>query len=308
MNRAEKLDYTVRLLLAVIFIALMTFCAEFIGNKEIIFPEIGALALGLWVSDKKVWSVRKWQIPLLFTLASVAGIMIVRHVPLSLPWQFEIGFLFMVLVLMTLKTSMTPAISACLLPILMGTDSWVYPLSVVVMTAILAIGQKVMENKGLKEVFDTAKTTEEPLGKTLLRWLMLMIALVPIMVVTTHYGWKFALTPPLIVTMVEFASSHSGFRDRPVSIWITIVLCAILGAAAEGVAHQMWGVPQTINAILVSLIVLLSFRLTKKSFAPAVAIALVPMILPAEAVIWFPLYVMGGAGYFIGVSKMIVSY
>ena len=36
--------------------------AEWTGEKEIIFPEMAALAVGLWVIDKRVWKVGRWQL------------------------------------------------------------------------------------------------------------------------------------------------------------------------------------------------------------------------------------------------------
>ena len=39
-------------------VAAMTAAAELLGEREIVFPEIAALAAGMWVVDKQVWRRR----------------------------------------------------------------------------------------------------------------------------------------------------------------------------------------------------------------------------------------------------------
>ena len=42
--------------------------AEWTDEKEILFPEMTALIIGLLIIDKRVWNVKRWQIILLMTL------------------------------------------------------------------------------------------------------------------------------------------------------------------------------------------------------------------------------------------------
>ena len=64
------------------------------------------------------------------------------------------GLLVAVSVITLSKTNFVPAISACILPILMGTKSPVYVISVAVMTAFILIFQKVLEYFGLHEKYE----------------------------------------------------------------------------------------------------------------------------------------------------------
>lgn len=294
---------------SVILVALMTFCADLLDETEIIFPEIGALCIGLWVIDKPVWKIRRWQIPMLFTLAATIGVLLVRFVPLSLPMRLEIGFAIIALLLMGLNASMTPAISACMLPVLMGTESWIYPLTVLILTTLLTVGQWLMERFHLRHVQHREPSFSVPPSylDISLRWLALMLILLPIMLVTTRYGWQYAMVPPLIVTLVEFSNSASGFRDRPFQIWFTLIACALLGALAEGLLHHTWGLPHSLTAILTSAVILLFFHFSHYYFAPAFAIALVPMIIPFHVVPLYPLYVTFGSAYFILMAKICFS-
>ena len=56
--------------------------AEWTDEKEILFPEMTALIIGLLIIDKRVWNVKRWQIILLMTLGAAVGICIVRYSPL----------------------------------------------------------------------------------------------------------------------------------------------------------------------------------------------------------------------------------
>ena len=51
-------------------ILLMTGVAEILHEKEIIFPEIAALIIGMWIVDKRVWHIKAGQMLSLMTLGA----------------------------------------------------------------------------------------------------------------------------------------------------------------------------------------------------------------------------------------------
>ena len=53
---------------SLIMILLMTGVAEILHEKEIIFPEIAALIIGMWIVDKRVWHIEAGQMLSLMTL------------------------------------------------------------------------------------------------------------------------------------------------------------------------------------------------------------------------------------------------
>ena len=58
MDKAKKIRYVFSAFMVILMVGL----AEWAGEKEIIFPEMAALTIGMWVIDKRVWKVRRWQI------------------------------------------------------------------------------------------------------------------------------------------------------------------------------------------------------------------------------------------------------
>lgn len=73
-----------RYLISLVMILMMVGLAEWTNEKEILFPEMTALIIGLLIIDKRVWNVKRWQIILLMTLGAAVGICIVRYSPLAL--------------------------------------------------------------------------------------------------------------------------------------------------------------------------------------------------------------------------------
>ena len=84
------------------------------------------------------------------TAGAVAGVCIVRYSPLPLIADIAVSFAFTAVCLMLFRASLPPLISAGMLPILLGTDSWIYPAAVLTMTLTVAAGQRLMERGRLR--------------------------------------------------------------------------------------------------------------------------------------------------------------
>lgn len=281
----------------------MAVVAEITGQREIIFPETGALCVGLWLLPKAVWNGRLRRVPLLLTTAALIGLGINLFVPVCFEIRFALAFCIVALMLRLVSCNMFPVVSAAMLPVLINTTSWVYPVSVLVISLLLAVGRLLFPQ--------TDRTEYHPYSW--LHWLKLAAALCLILAVETVLTFSFklstlnyAMVPPLVVTMIEFANRKSGFRDRPFTIWCLIVSAAVVGTAAEWGLHRTIGLPMAVGTLLSAVAMLLLFR-RFKPFAPALAIAMVPMILPDTALLWFPLLAAVGGAYFIGAGMAIPS-
>ena len=69
---------------ALLMILLMIGAAELLMEREIIFPEMAALTIGMWIVDKRVWQVSRASMVALMILGAVAGVCIVRYSPFPL--------------------------------------------------------------------------------------------------------------------------------------------------------------------------------------------------------------------------------
>lgn len=185
-------------------VAIMVGSAEIFGEKEIIFPEITAVAMGALIAPVQSWNTSRTRLLAAIVSAAVTGVCIVRFIPEILILRIALGLLVAVSVITLSKTSFVPAISACILPILMGTKSPVYVISVAVMTAFILIFQKVLEYFGLHEKYEYRPI--EPSSELLKLRAKQVITVLVICILPAHFHEIFFIAPPLIVAFLSLAA------------------------------------------------------------------------------------------------------
>lgn len=111
--------------LTLILVGIMTFVAEILGEGEIIFPEITALAIGYMVTQKQGWKVNDSRMIALIAICAVAGVLTVRYIKVGLYLEILIAFVFAQILFMLSGTTFAPMISAIVLPVMMQTESFI---------------------------------------------------------------------------------------------------------------------------------------------------------------------------------------
>lgn len=282
----------------------MVAAAGLSGENEILFPEMAALTIGMWIVDKRVWRVSRPRLVVLMTVGAVAGVCIVRYSPFPLLADIALAFAFPALCLMASRTTLIPQISACMLPVLLGTESWIYPLAVFVMSLIIVVGQKVMVKCGWRQ-----EIAYEPAAGSIKneasRWLAMLCAVIAVAAAAVYSGNIYCILPPLIVTFAEFSSSKAGFRSRPLQVFCFLVAAAVLGSLGTYFGHVVMGIPNFVVAFAALTCLFALFESQGKYFAPAGATALVPMIILPTDLLLFPLQVAAGALVFITISMLL---
>ena len=292
-----------RYLCALGMILLMIGVAELLHEKEIIFPEMAALTIGMWIVDKRVWRVKHWQMLLLMTLGACAGVFIVLYSPFPMIVNVSIAFLCSAIGLLFTRASLFPLISACVLPVLLKTESWAYSLSVFVMTLIIIIIQRWMERLGLRKT-NTYEAVERHWGRDSILWLCLMISVFVVTCLAVYTSNFYFIIPPLIVAYVEFVNSKAGFRNRPVLTVLLLFTGSLVGTVFQLIGYYYLGGSETLVALFIFIVLFTMFEWLGKFFAPVGAIALIPMLLPIEALPWLPFQVLIGATLFIAMGML----
>lgn len=297
------MKYT-RYFLSLILITAMVAAADLTGEREVIFPEIAALAAGLWVVDKRVWHATRWQAVALMTAGALAGIAIVRFSPLPLAGNMALAFLFAAGCLLATSTTLVPLISACMLPVLLGADSLVYPAAVLTMLTLLLLGQRTMERFGMRHPVVLPKRTRDVRGEAV-KWVQLLAVLLLLAAVPLRTGCTYLLVPPLVVTFVELSRPEAGLRKAPGLIFALLAAAAALGAGLHLALHVWLGLPSAVTACAVCALLFTLFELTGRIFAPAGAVALIPLIIPEADLVWYPLQAAAGAALFIAAALAV---
>lgn len=120
-------------------VILMMAAAELLHEKEIIFPEITALAVGYILAKKRAWIVDSKRILILITGCAVLGLLIVLYIPLSLRGQICLAFAVSQLIFLYSGTTLAPFVSAIVLPVILQTKSWIYPVSAFLLTLVVIV-------------------------------------------------------------------------------------------------------------------------------------------------------------------------
>ena len=190
------------------------------------------------------------------------------------------------------KTSFVPAVSACILPILMGTKSPVYVISVAVMTAFILIFQKALEYFGLHEKYEYRPI--EPSSELLKLRAKQVITVLVICILPAHFHEIFFIAPPLIVAFFELSGKGSKLMKRKYTAIALMAVAAFAGVMARFFISEKLGLTLTFGAVLSSAVVFVLCRKTKLYFPPCCAISTLPFIIPKTAIIKFPFEVTAG--------------
>jgi hypothetical protein len=204
---------------ATVYIAVVAAVAGATGAFYIMFPELGALAYDVFGRPRGRWSNAPIHLATTPVITGAIGIAITRLLPYGfLSVLLNVGGAFAVIAI--LDSPIAPAISAGLLPLVLGVTSWFYPLGIMFGTVLLAaasfawrslmVGQLGKARPGLRQV-----SADAPPGLT---WVIAYFAFLTLAVAMVRLtGLRFILFPPLAVIGFEmFSHAEScAWANRP---------------------------------------------------------------------------------------------
>lgn len=276
-----------RCFLALVLTLTMFIIAQLSGYSEIIFPEMLAILTGAWIAKKQPWSVNKRRIFILTCLASLFGVAIVKYIHIALFFQLMLCFIFAGLSLLIAKTNFVPIIAACIFPVFMGVNTWVYSLAVCIMTLLIILGQWLMEKFHMRSVNHYCVDNFD-FKKQLNHWLKLFLIFGIISFIPFSSRNIFFLAPPMVVAFVEFSNPNSKARKKPLKIFLIMLLAILTGTILRLILNLYLDFPITICALFACVLLFIIFDYTRTIFPPAGGMLLIPMILNAQDVKWFP--------------------
>ncbi len=297
--------------------AIMMIAAVVLKEREIIFPEIAAIAIGWLAAPKKSWKVKEYQMILMITICAFAGIGIVKYLEVSAELQMIIAFAFAQTIYLISGTTFMPAISAAVLPVLLQTETLIYPISAIVFTVIVcALGSldkrieklesdSIDENEesgALEEIGKVGKIKEIKISvygeankenvraNKIIIWLKgaIRIFIVAILVfIFLPADMRFCVAPPLFVAFTELTSGSSKAVEKPIKVVGLVTICAILGMAIKTICILIPDVSgdagMGMNIIIGSIFVCFATQYIMEKFKmwmpPAGALAILPFLI-----------------------------
>ncbi|MGI6223109.1 MAG: hypothetical protein ACOYJG_05845 [Prevotella sp.] len=292
-----------RMALSVFILALMAGIADCFEEKELIFPEVAALAVGLWIMPKRIWNVHSIEVPFIMTVSAVTGVLIVRYVAAPVFVQFTLAFCVAALFIMLFHIPLVPALAAMLLPVLLDTRTWSYPLSVALMTTLVAYGAVLMGRFGLKPSLSPVSPRSGITSSSLWHWISSYLLLLPLLFVATYFDFLFAIVPPLVIILIELRNPSNMFRNRPVALLGAVVFISVIGTLSRLALLEWMQLPYVVALPVAYTLSLIYMFRSKLMFPPLPALAVIPFILP-DTYLLYPLEATVGGAYAIIMARV----
>lgn len=260
---------------ALIFILAMVFCAAYFKDREIILPEITAMAVALWVYKSPSWLSQPDKI---FTIPTVTALLGFAVNMLNIPYLAKISLVLMVIiaVMHAFRFIFPPALATGFLPIVTNAHEWSFMISIVVTTLVLMIGVLVFRlNQGISRevVFNHKKL-----------WTYTFITAVWI-VITSIFGIEsFAVIPPITVVLYESLAMKMYPVKMAVKQTIVLTVSITLAVLLQFVIKD-WLI---LSAILMVMIYIL-LSLFKMKIPAAYAFPFLIFVFPENVVPYLPL-------------------
>jgi hypothetical protein len=292
--------HTVQLMaegLAVVYMGIVAFAAHASGVSLLLFPELAALSHDVISRPNGKWASQPWLLILTPTSTAIVGLFLTRHASYG-AIAIALIVLLSLLVLKVFRSAIAPAISAGVLPMVLGERSWVYPAAIFVdlasLVAVMLLWRRFRPRSD--EPFQVegnhshlVDALEAPPRDRY--WLFVLLSFVLLLGVSAQLsGLRYLLFPPLIVMAYEIFGHPEvpGWMARPALFPLVCLLTASLGTiACHAFSAGGLGVMFTMLASVGIL------RIFKVHMPPALAVGLLPFVMVSPN-FWYPLSVTIG--------------
>jgi hypothetical protein len=279
----ERARWALPLLIVVPMLAL----ASVLGTHSIIFPEGAALAMGVWVLGLQGWTASRWRVLALPPLCAAAGVVLVgADLPRAVA---EIaGVTFGLLVLQACDSRIAPALSAAVLPIVFDIDEWSYPAAVLAICLVIAGLWRLIHHPAARRL-DDVLPERYPWAVAAVAWLVIVAWILvggPLLELSAV-----VLAPPLFVSALEWLGRGDVSAGDGLRRWALLVGAAVSGSVAAHLISADW-----IAGPLAICVTLALMWLLTAPHPPALAIALIPLIVGSPTPWSYATSIAAGAG------------
>ena len=291
------------LLCAVLLIGGMAGAADAFQNKEIIFPEIAAIATGALLTPKLAWRTDPLHIFSAIAVCALLGVCIVLWMPGDVWLQMSAAYLLASVLLLISRTSFAPMLSAAVLPVLLQTRSAVYLIAACFLTAGILLLRMILIRCNILTDTPFERLPEPDSAacvQTVIRWGIVTA----VIFAALHCHIRYAAAPPLLVAFTEFWKPDAVARRRPITVTALLTLCGLCGAGVRYLLCVRFGILPCFAAGATMLAVFCIMKRLSLMLPPAAAIAVLAYLIPENALLMFPLQILCGITVLVGASYL----
>ncbi|REE91720.1 hypothetical protein A8990_104230 [Paenibacillus taihuensis] len=269
---------------ALLVIILMLVSSIVLGQKDILFPEIAGMAIGVMAFPVPNWIKRPIHLWISPSLAAFLGTALneMSISPLLKLWLY----LIIIIILMHLfRVHFAPTIPAGLLPFFLGLHDYVFAITTTIFTFLIMLGAlKMKRQEELPNGTQHFRRKTDTFIMSVILCLWIGLAYVAEIQVL--------LVPPIFVLLFEvFHAPKFGWRKIPTPLAVA-TLTAILSVGV----YRLFPDSILLVGIVNVLITLMLCKLFKALLPGAFGVSLMPLIFPAWGTWWFPIGVFVTAG------------
>jgi hypothetical protein len=280
---SSRTTRTVAETVVMLFMGVVALAASKTGLAVILFPELVALSHDVINRPQGKWASQPIRLILTPTATAIIGLFITRHLDYSVLSVSIIVVLSLIFIRLT-QSVIGPAISAGVLPLVVGEKSWYYPLAILADVSLLVGVLILWKRYGLccvnppKNVVEDNRIVEARQSIPQHRYtsIVLMLFVIVLGSIAQITGLRFLLFPPMIVMAYEVIG-HPVVPDwmkRPKLFPLVCLLTASIGLLAHEWIHLT--VPAVMVTTLCSVVLL---RLFEVHMPPALAVGMLPFVI-----------------------------
>lgn len=271
-------------LLAVTFMGSIALAASLSGVALVLFPELAAMTNDVLIRPDGKWAREPLRLILAPTLAAAFGLFCARHLHYAV-WNILLIVSFSLIMIGLLRSTMSPSISAGVLPLVLGEHSWLYPIAIFLdlsaLVLLLLVRKRYLAPAPATSVIQSKATRVEDelegTPRTRFWWVALMSFTAVVGAAAQYTGLRFLLFPPLIVMAYELFGHAEvpGWIKRPILLPLVCLGTAAIGVSAEHLVH-----PAFVAVIITVICSVVLLRGVDLHMPPALAIGVIPFIIP----------------------------
>ncbi|TVX93211.1 hypothetical protein [Paenibacillus agilis] len=292
MNSAiSKRETFISYFLAVALILGMVAAALLFNDREIILPEIAAMAIGVWVYREAGWIRQPSKLFIAPSLTAIIGFA-VNQLDIAYLAKVSLTLALMMLSLRIIRSNLAPSIATGLLPLVTNATEWSFVLSVLVFTFILMLGVLLFRlNEGLEK--------KVPINYKYML-VFLVISFVWMGACTLAGFPQASVIPPILVVVYESLQKPMYNGKMAFKQALVLTISATVGTLLY-YAIDSWIIVTMLDIICM----LILLRIVGIRVPAVFAFPLLPFVFPEEVVAVLPLVALIATTCLFG---MVLAY
>ncbi len=276
----ETRDCLAMQITALLYVVGLAEAAQCSGWRYLLFPALAALSYDVLTRPWGRWASQPGRLIITPTLGAGTGTLITRNFTYQV-FSVLLVVALCLLLMAALRSSISPAIAAGMLPLVLGIKSWLYPASVMLgLVALVVILMPLRRHFRAKYpvIPDTGdRNGDFGTGAVAQKWALPFSLFLTVMAWSaTMSGLRLILFPPLVVIAYEMFTHPTScpWALRPLTLPVACVLTATGGCVALNLFGN--GGVAAGCSMAAGLVVL---RFLQIRMPPALAIGLLPFLI-----------------------------